>query len=423
MREGVKKITFEKLFQIPLRNGIYKSSEFQGYGIRIVNMAELFGYEFIDNQEMRLIDLNDVEKNKFLLKGGDLIFARRSIVEDGAGKVSFIRDTLDGELTFESSIIRVRLNRDIANPLFYYYYFKSEIGKKILSSISSGTNVKGIKGSDLKTRKIHSYPLPTQQKIARILSAYDDLIENNLRRIKLLEEKAQLTYEEWFVRMKFPGHETAAMDEETGLPEGWKKIKIGEISKVKGGKRLPKGHELISSRTKHPYIRVRDLTLEGVDLSNLLFIKDETYDKIKRYTISSDEIYISNAGTIGLVGIIPKRISGANLTENCAKVTDFIKDNIKEFICHFLKSIKGQYHLEARTGGASQPKLALYRIAAIPLDLPSDKILSEFNIISSDIRKLINDIKHQNQLLKEARDLLLPRLMTGVIDVDGLSGE
>ena len=97
--------------------------------------------------------------------------------------------------------------------------------------------------------------------------------------------------------------------------------KISSFAKVKGGKRLPKGADLQDEQTQHPYIRVTDMLDDGLNLSQIKYISREVHDKIKRYTIRPDDVYISIAGTIGRVGMIPKELEGSNLTENAAKIT------------------------------------------------------------------------------------------------------
>lgn len=221
-----QRIVFSQLYLEPSRNGIYKSQENHGTGIKIINMGELFGYDFIADQPMKRISMTDSEIDRFCLQNGDLLFGRRSLVESGAGKCSLI-DNLIEKTTFESSIIRVRLDPNFALPKFYYYWFKSLRGSGAIRAIVTGTNVKGIKGSDLKNITVDYPSIITQQKIADILSKYDDLIENNRRRIELLERSARLLYKEWFVRLRFPGHEhTPIID---GIPEGWERLKLGEV--------------------------------------------------------------------------------------------------------------------------------------------------------------------------------------------------
>lgn len=144
-------------------------------------------------------------------------------------------------------------------------------------------------------------------------------------------------------------------------------ITIGDIAEVKGGKRLPKGKLVQEVPTSHRYIRVTDFTSSGVNEKQVKYIDDETQSKISRYTISTDDVYISIAGTIGLVGQVPESLNGANLTENAAKICN-IKDNYSsKYITYFLKSDEGKHHIKSRIVGTSQPKLALFRIKDIPL--------------------------------------------------------
>ena len=224
---------FGEFLAAPVRNGIYKKKEFHGRGQKIVNMGDLFSLDFISSQEMKRIELNDKELANSLVKDGDLLFARRSLILEGSGKCSLVVRPSE-DTTFESSVIRARLNPNRAIPRFYYYMFRSPQGRALVSSITTGAVVSGIRGSELVMLKVPKPPLSTQRKIATILSNYDDLIENNTRRIRILEEMAQTIYREWFVEFRFPGHENVKMVEsELGLiPEGWEVGKLGDLAEA-----------------------------------------------------------------------------------------------------------------------------------------------------------------------------------------------
>ncbi|MCA3176694.1 MAG: restriction endonuclease subunit S, partial [Burkholderiales bacterium] len=200
-------VDFESLFAAPSRNGVYKSKDHHGSGVPIVNMGELFAFNRIGNQPMSLIRMSDAEMDKSGLMDGDLLFGRRSLVEEGAGKCSMVYKPA-GPLTFESSIIRVRLDRAIADPEFFFNYFRSPIGRSRILAIVGGAAVKGIRGSDLKLIKVHVPPLDDQIAIRQVVAVYDDLIATNQRRIALLEDAARRLYREWFVHLRFPGHES-----------------------------------------------------------------------------------------------------------------------------------------------------------------------------------------------------------------------
>lgn len=142
---------------------------------------------------------------------------------------------------------------------------------------------------------------------------------------------------------------------------------LGNISEVKGGKRLPKGKVVQDSPTEYRYIRVTNFNKDSVDVAAIKYIDAEAYSKVSRYTISDKDIYISIAGTIGLVGIVPNELSGAILTENAAKICNVHSTYSPRYIMYYLRSRIGQSEINARVVGTSQPKLALFRIKDIPV--------------------------------------------------------
>ena len=167
-----EKIKFEELFEIPLKNGLFRPSSTRGFGIKMVNMKEIFGNNRIGLISMEKVPMNDEEKEKFLLKKGDLLFARQSLVYEGTGKCVIVTNSIE-ELTFESHIIRVRLNPSLSDPRFYYYYFNSRMGRQTILSIVEQTASSGIRGNDLKKLMIVHYPIKYQKKIADILENID----------------------------------------------------------------------------------------------------------------------------------------------------------------------------------------------------------------------------------------------------------
>lgn len=184
------------------------------------------------------------------------------------------------------------------------------------------------------------------------------------------------------------------------VPENWVWVRLGSLADVKGGKRLPKGTTFSENITKHPYIRVTDFNAIGVSLEGLKYIDEDVYEKISRYTISSDDIYVSIAGSIGKVGIIPSCIDGANLTENAAKITN-IKGINQKYLCLFLKSEFAQYQMQSATIATTQAKLALFRIESLTFPLPP---LSEQQRIVERIEKLFAKLDEAKERLQEVAD-------------------
>lgn len=163
---------------------------------------------------------------------------------------------------------------------------------------------------------------------------------------------------------------------------------IETVAEVKGGKRLPKGKKLLDEPTDHPYIRVTDFENASVNTQSLKYLDDETYDAIKNYTISDKDLYISIAGTIGLVGTIPKNLSGANLTENAAKIAE-VTGVLNPYLSFVLNSNGAIEQFKDKATSSGQPKLALFRIKDCSFPLPP---LAEQKVIAEKLDKLLSKV-------------------------------
>ena len=144
------------------------------------------------------------------------------------------------------------------------------------------------------------------------------------------------------------------------LPEGWAWCRVRDIAVVKGGKRLPKGASFSEEKTDHAYIRVTDMKNHSVNITDLRYISEDTFSAIKNYTISKDDLYVTIAGTIGVVGEVPALLDGMNLTENAVKITDIAIN--KSFLCVVLQTEFVQQQFQDKTHQVAMPKLALERI-------------------------------------------------------------
>ena len=189
---------FGEILEDGTRNGVYKTKEFHGRGSKIVNMGELFKYPRLKSIPMKRIELSDSELQKSSLKEGDLLFARRSLVAEGTGKCSIVKEVTDPTV-FESSIIRARPDQKIIDPDFLYYLFSSAYGVYILGSIRRQVAVAGITGSDLVTLPIPVPPLNYQIAVAKLLSYFDDKIHTNQLINLKLEKITQTIFKSWFV--------------------------------------------------------------------------------------------------------------------------------------------------------------------------------------------------------------------------------
>ena len=206
------------------------------------------------------------------------------------------------------------------------------------------------------------------------------------------------------------------------IPDSWNVEKLEpKVGNVKSGKRLPKGFYVTDMHTNHPYIRVIDMREGYVDTSELKYVPDEAFSAIQNYRIYKDDIYISVAGTLGIVGQIPAYLDGANLTENANRVTN-IKCNVKYLMYWLMSSTIQNIISQTQTLGA-QPKLALTRIRNFPVILPSIQEQEKIVEVLSDVDTLIADLQKLIRKKKDIRQGTMQMLVTGKKRLNGFDGE
>jgi type I restriction enzyme, S subunit len=191
-------VRFQELFSEPLRNGLTRPKSVRGAGTRMVNMGEVFAHPRIPDVPMDRVPLSEEEAERYLLQSGDLLFARQSLVLSGAGKCCYVLASEEPR-TFESHIIRARLDRKIADPLFYYYLFNSPMGRQRVESIVEQVAAAGIRGRDLAVLDVPFPKLKEQKAVSYILGTMDDKIELNQRINETLESTARAIFKSWFV--------------------------------------------------------------------------------------------------------------------------------------------------------------------------------------------------------------------------------
>lgn len=198
------------------------------------------------------------------------------------------------------------------------------------------------------------------------------------------------------------------------VPQGWELKTLGEVAKIKGGKRIPKGSKYADIPTQYPYIRVTDFENMSVNTKNLKYLTDEIQEKIKNYTISKDDVYISIAGSIGKVGIIPDELDKANLTENAAKI---IHSMNKKYLAFYLNSNEIQSQISFLTKATTQPKLALNRIENLIIKIPpletQNQIVQILESKFAHLEKLAQFVNASLENLQRLKSSLLNQAFKG----------
>jgi type I restriction enzyme, S subunit len=314
------------------------------------------------------------------------------------------------------------------DALYFHYFlsfFKKVVGDKFL--ILSARQGKAVDFERLFNEYIPLPPFPEQRKIAEILETVDNAIEKTekiiekYKRIKLglmqdlltkgIDENGNIRSEKTH---KFK-------DSPLGrIPEEWEVVRLGEVVDIKGGKRLPKGEELVDEG--YPYIRLSDIKDMKIQIDKVKFITENVRKKISKYTVSKNDVIISIAGTIGLVALIPDDLDNANLTENAVKLTSLLKIN-RLYLAYSLLSFSLQKQINEMVGIVAQPKLAIFRLATLFLPLPPLPEQQKIAEILSQIDQAIEKEEQYKEKLERLKQGLMQDLLTGKVRVNHLIEE
>ncbi len=327
-----------------------------------------------------------------------------------------VRAEFDGVCSTEILAVRAR---DSADAYFLNHLLRSEQLHGYAMQGITGTKMPRTSWGHLRGFEILLPPLPEQRAIAAVLDSIDDAIEQTEAVIaatgqlrdsllhQLLTHGVPGWHTEW---REAPGLGT--------IPAGWEVVRLGEVAEVKGGKRLPKGASFADGDTGLPYIRVVDFHNRTVNTGDIRFLRPEIHKSISSYTISCTDVYISIAGTIGLVGTIPACLDGANLTENAAKIVIANLNKLSQhFMSSYLDSYNGQSQINHRVNALGQPKLALERVRTIEIPLPC---LAEQQAIAAVLDGVDETIEHSRReiyMLKCLKESTANALLTGRVRV------
>lgn len=344
----------------------------------------------------------------------DLILAREAPI----GNVAIIPK--GQKVCLGQRTVLIRPNQRVVNPNYLLYLLLGDEIQNIISSLSNGATVHHLNMSDIRNLVLPTLPpLPTQHKIASILSSYDDLIENNTKRIKILEEMAQTIYNEWFVQFKFPGHENVKMvDSELGMiPEGWEAATLGMVASVIPGYAF-KSKDWTDSGV--PVIKIKNIWPNNlVDTDKVDHVPEGILSlKHKKYWLYNGDILIAMTGaTAGKVGKL-RSTKPLLLNQRVAKIEP--KQDFKEFVWCTVRTPSAEERFYSLADGAAQPNMSGSQIENSKVIVPSTELVQRFNELVSPLINHVDNMIMRNQNLRTTRDLLLPRLISGEVDISEL---
>lgn len=376
------------------------NSDFWGGDIPWISPKDLTGYKsvYISHGESFLTKTGLKSGTKLLPKGTVLFSSRAPI-----GYVAIASNPICTNQGFKSIIC----NKEIINPLFLYYYIKGNLD--YIKLFGTGATFPEISGAAMRKIKVQIPTLPTQQKIASILSAYDRLIENNTRRIRLLEQMAENLYKEWFVRFRFPEHENIEMV--NGLPKGWERTKLIKNIKTSSGG--------TPSRNKGEYYKNGTIPwIKTGELQDCILINTEECITEDAVNNSSAKLFPKGTLLMAMYGVNIGKLGISEIEATCNQACCVFTPkqiDYKYYLFHYLKSIRE--YLLSISFGAAQQNLSQELIKSIRVLFPDEETNISFIKKVQPLFKEISIIQQQNQLLTRQRDLLLPRLMSGKLEV------
>lgn len=391
------------------------ASDYVESGTPVINVRNI-GFGGIREEKLEFIAEDTVKRlSSHLLEPDDIVFGRKGAVERHVFISSSQAKWFQG-----SDCIRLRVKSPILNNRFLSYSFLVDAHKRwMMNQSSHGATMASLNQEIISRIPLRLPPLPTQLKIASILSAYDDLIENNTRRIEILEEMAQTIYREWFVNFRFPGHEKVRLME-SGLgprPEGWEIEPVAHFGKVITGK-TPSKKVPEYYGGYMPFIKTPDMHDNIFCTHTNEHLSESGVESQKTKTLPANSICVSCIGTVGIVSIT----SEPSQTNQQINSLVLRYQSEREFLYFSLLELKDTIMRYGATG-ATMANLSKGKFESLKVVCPTEEVTASFHEMVSPHFDQIKLLQLKNTNLRHTRDLLLPKLISGEIDIEAFDVE
>ena len=380
-----KKVKLGDLYEV--HNGLSKGRQFFGTGFPFLTFSNVFNNWFLPEELESLVQTTDKEREACSIKAGDVFITRTSETMDELGMSSVaLKDYPNA--TYNGFTKRLRPITNRVNPRYIGYYLRTPKFRGQFMAFSTMTTRASLANNDLLNMEVELPSMEIQHRIATILSRYDSLIENYQKQIKLLEEAAQRLYKEWFVDLRFPGHENTNLID--GVPEGWEKKKVGEIAPIITGK---KDANFGTPNGEYPF-----------------FTCSQEPIKAPSFSFDCAAVLLAGNGDFN-VKLYRGRFEAYQRTYVLSPYID------SHLYLLFYTISANMTKLAAGSSGSTIKFLTKGMIDGINLNVPNDEILRSFNKKVEPIQSSRESLQSQLRLLTEARDRLLPKLMSGEITI------
>ncbi len=376
-------------------------------GVPVIRGSNLNNGRFLGMSDFVFVSDSKVKKDlsSNLAKPGDLVFTQRGTL----GQVALIPENgISDRYVVSQSQMKLTVDEHKADRLFLYYYFTSREAVERILNYTSSSGVPHINLTVLRNFEVPVPPLQTQQAIAGVLSTYDDLIENNRRRIALLEEASRLLYREWFVHLRFPGHEHVRVVD--GVPEGWEKKAAYDVMEVLSGG-TPKTKVPDYWDGDIPFYTPKDAVDYAYVASTEKTLTEEGLRNCNSKLYPKDTVFITARGTVGKINLVQTAMA---MNQSCYALV--AKPPVSQYFLYFAL-VNGVEQFRSRAVGAVFDAIIRDTFKQIPFVVPDAKLIQTFTDHVTPILQQIDVLSTETRTLAQARDLLLPRLMNGEIAV------
>ena len=355
-------------------------SDYSVIGIPVVMPKDIIAGN-IEEASIARVEQHHIDRlSRHMISYGDILYARRGDV----GKCAFTKQNQEGWLC-GTGCLRVTINPDMANPKFVFFQLQKQETIGWITNHAIGSTMLNLNTTILSNAPVEIPSLRIQNRIVEILSRYDSLIENYQKQIKLLEEAAQRLYKEWFIDLRFPGHENTNIID--GVPEGWEKKSITDVLEIKYGK----DHKLLKEGTIPVY------GTGGI------------MRYVEKSLFTGESVLIPRKGSLNNIMLV----GGTFWTIDTMFYSIPKENNVAKIVYFYLKGVD-MYSFNI---GAAVPSMTVNILSGMKLLVPNEDVKNKFETIASKYFIRMHSLQSQLRLLTAARDRLLPKLMSGEIEI------
>ena len=352
-------------------------------------------------------EVNERDLEKYLLQIGDVVVARTGATVGYAKQIRTPEHAV-----FASYLVRFRINSEIAEPRFIGHLVESNVYKQYVKSQVGGAAQPNANAKVLGRFSFTLPPRRVQRRIADILSSYDDLIENNRRRIALLEQAARELHREWFVRLRFPGHENTRIVD--GVPEGWQRVRLSDLVSTQYGYTASANEEPIGPK----FLRGTDINKNSyIDWDTVPYCPTSDLNIGLKYALRTGDLLVVRMADPGKVAIVEKQVQAVFASYLVRLVIHNDSGTFPLYLFYVLTDSEYQGFIGAASGGSTRKSASAKLLTDFGVVQPPNVVQSLFVDHVAPLRKMIGALLDQNAQARASRDILLPRLMSGEVAV------